>query len=944
MMDNRIYKFIAPLLLWAGLLTSACKDIAEEEHLDNSPRAGYLTLKLGIAGSVDTRGSVESDGEDTADTYVLNENKLSTLDLFFYAEDASRDDAALMHSHTARLDGNKVDIPIGGDFAERIKAGQTTFKIYAVVNWHDIDLSEVANPGHPSFNELKAATTMAAAKNEAGDNPRAFRADVAPNDFVMTNLHLFNLGTEDKTPYVTFETTDGKPLASTTISLRRVAAKIRLALDVRDEITDGDVTWKADKEEIRLFISNGVRKARLDGNASETELTYAEDHAASDYYNIQTSGSTQTDDYAFSRKLTVHTKDILGETPAENATEKYTLYNTVPYYTYPNTSNEALLEPHQTMLTFVVPWSGPDGTKKPTYYTVPVKNGDIVSNAYYCLRAHVGMMGSSTPERPLQLEVQSEIAEWGSALDTDADIRELRILQFNKTEFTMNNVRTIAFSYTTTHPCIIESVEVTYYKQTETGRVNGTYQHGNEQPVTATYKYSDRNQSATAISDNTTARTFTCTLDNETNTITFDHEFNKSGEYSRYDVVITIRHSDVNSGSEFSEKIYLHTYPAIYVTSENIDDYSNGRISSGAFRDNDGWIMVNGYGYSDKNNTGYLGRVTSHAGGNDDTHSITTFTVTQLNDEDKQQWGWIIDDPRTYYVHNLADDEYYTETIDRNSYERYISDDTKNHFDTWTNYSNRGGPYDGTQTSGATSSSNRWQNANYDVRTIWEWYTGEDWTIDYTDENGDMATWNVKEDKKRTLRYYYPASSDKERELVIAPKFSIVSIHAYDAQSNDDGLMLASRRCAAYQQLGYPAGRWRLPTRGEILFVKKMQKSSKILDIFGGSRNWCATGVVDSDGEIVTNGNRNNGYTRCVYDNWYWERYDNNGNTLVRIPEGTTTVDAARGNNGPTTTATVNNWTIFTWGDRPKENVLTRSASGRSPEVERFLEDWQGIH
>ena len=942
-MDNRIYKFIAPLLLCAGLLTSACKDIAEEEHLDNSPRAGYLTLKLGIVGSVDTRGSAESDGEDTADTYVLlNENKLSTLDLFFYAENASRDDAALMHSHTARLDGNKVDIPIGGDFAELIKAGQTTFKIYAVVNWHDIDLSEVANPGHPSFNELKAATTMAAAKNETGDNPRAFRADVAPNDFVMTNLHLF----EDKTPYVTFETTDGKPLASTAISLRRVAAKIRLALDVRDEITDGDVTWKADKEEIRLFISNGVRKARLDGNASETELTYAEDHAASDYYNIQTSGSTQTDDYAFSRRLTVHTTDILGETPAENATEKYTLYNTVPYYTYPNTSNEALLEPHQTMLTFVVPWRGSDDTYKPTYYTVPVKNGDIVSNAYYCLRAHVGMMGSSTPERPLQLEVQSEIAEWGSALDTDADIRELRILQCNKTEYTLNNTRFMSLSYTTTHTCALESVEVTYYKQTETGRVDGTFQYGNEQPVTATYKYSDRNQSATEISDNTIARTFTCTLYNETNTITFDHDFNKSGEYSRYDVVITFRHSDVGADSEFTEKIYLHTYPAIYVTSENIDVIpgANGK-SHGAFRDNDGWILINGYGYQYKRNTGNLGRVTSHAGDTGDTHNITTFTVTQLNDAEKDEYGWIIDDPRTYYVHNLADDEYYTETISGNSYQRYISDDTYNHFDTWTDYGGYGGPYDGTKASGGTdSNSNRWQNAEYDVRTIWEWYTGEDWFINYTDENGNAAVWSAKNDKKRKLRYYYPASSDKERELVIAPKFSIVSIHAYDAESNDDGLMLASRRCAAYQQLGYPAGRWRLPTRGEILFVKELQRDGKILDVFGGSRNWCATGVVDTDGEIITGPNRNNGYTRCVYDNWYWERYDSNGNSLVKIPEGTTTVDASRGDSGPTTTATVNNWTIFTWGDRPKENVLTRSASGRSTEVERFLEEWQGIH
>ena len=96
----------------------------------------------------------------------------------------------------------------------------------------------------------------------------------------------------------------------------------------------------------------------------------------------------------------------------------------------------------------------------------------------------------------------------------------------------------------------------------------------------------------------------------------------------------------------------------------------------------------------------------------------------------------------------------------------------------------------------------------------------------------------------------------------------------------------ARRRCASYQENGYPAGRWRLPTMAEIEFLIKLSSNGKIRTLFGatttnaywaggnearfsdqfrdlsGSSNSTSTNYVTVGGYSV--------FTRCVYDTWYW--------------------------------------------------------------------------
>ena len=124
----------------------------------------------------------------------------------------------------------------------------------------------------------------------------------------------------------------------------------------------------------------------------------------------------------------------------------------------------------------------------------------------------------------------------------------------------------------------------------------------------------------------------------------------------------------------------------------------------------------------------------------------------------------------------------------------------------------------------------------------------------------------------RKLQNYYPTLTDEATRSIIAPKFRIASSYGV---TNAISYTNAQYRCASYQEDGYPAGRWRLPTLSEVAFIAKLSADNVIPTLFSnGSEYWCAGGTVepDTDGSVTpsysTGGST---YVRCVYDEWYWE-------------------------------------------------------------------------
>lgn len=142
------------------------------------------------------------------------------------------------------------------------------------------------------------------------------------------------------------------------------------------------------------------------------------------------------------------------------------------------------------------------------------------------------------------------------------------------------------------------------------------------------------------------------------------------------------------------------------------------------------------------------------------------------------------------------------------------------------------------------------------------------------------ATWSAScpslSGGTRRLSYYHPAESSERTKDMIAPQFRVAS--SYGA-CNAHKYTNMQRRCAAYQEDGYPAGRWRLPTAAEIFYITSLSAQGTIPELFTIGRNdtdgyWCANGWVGGDANGVPTLHEDvytgNNYVRCVYDEWFW--------------------------------------------------------------------------
>ncbi|MBQ6310296.1 MAG: hypothetical protein IJK74_01950 [Bacteroidales bacterium] len=136
------------------------------------------------------------------------------------------------------------------------------------------------------------------------------------------------------------------------------------------------------------------------------------------------------------------------------------------------------------------------------------------------------------------------------------------------------------------------------------------------------------------------------------------------------------------------------------------------------------------------------------------------------------------------------------------------------------------------------------------------------------------------------LDNYKPAADDTQD--IIAPVFRIASSYGKTQNMTYEG---AQKRCAAYQENGYPAGRWRLPTQAEIEYLMTLSNANKIPTLFdpeptagywAGGRLFMirtnagllqfvnATGITPNNKSYTIGGTTYNVWARCVYDEWYW--------------------------------------------------------------------------
>lgn len=242
----------------------------------------------------------------------------------------------------------------------------------------------------------------------------------------------------------------------------------------------------------------------------------------------------------------------------------------------------------------------------------------------------------------------------------------------------------------------------------------------------------------------------------------------------------------------------------------------------------------------------------------------------------------------TFDVQHVGDDKY-SETVKITQYPM-ISIVTDPNTD-YSNDSNTNGNKGYVYINNAQSTSSGWnrvyglttesnnQNPNRYIITVNSLTeeAGEDYIIGDPRSKTVSNPSSINKDKNsRSLTYYYPTSSADMTKEMIAPAFMVASSYGVcTTMSSSD----AQKRCATYQEDGYPAGRWRVPTEAEVKYIMQLSGWGIIPVLFTADNNyWSAHSAVkvsSSTHEFSTT-TATSAYVRCVYDTWYWgdERVD----------------------------------------------------------------------
>ena len=166
-------------------------------------------------------------------------------------------------------------------------------------------------------------------------------------------------------------------------------------------------------------------------------------------------------------------------------------------------------------------------------------------------------------------------------------------------------------------------------------------------------------------------------------------------------------------------------------------------------------------------------------------------------------------------------------------------------------------------------------------------------------------------------------SQNDDDQNIIAPRL-LVSSHMNITSgvkwNNTDGSGVV-QRCAMYQENGYPAGRWRLPTEAEVAFMMRLQADGTLPGLFASNCNyWLANGQmihIGTDGNIYPYVSNRSGtvYIRMVYDLWYWGEDPTEGVEKIRTPAMMTDWEKAMSEDGVTP-----NWKAH-WADYYHPNM-----------------------
>ena len=644
--------------------------------------------------------------------------------------------------------------------------------------------------------------------------------------------------------------------ASGEIPLVRAASKITLAVTVPTEIVAAD-------GKVMVPIFEAINK----GGQLEGTLKTAFHYGVKKSYLYDT--------YTEENEFFSSPEKVVLEEDGQTADGKHIYRCEVPFYTYARTWSKGA--PDAAYLTIDLMWVEKDKVNDATgyknyYYQVLVNSSGrcFQPNYWYDLTVNVGVLGSVVELEPKEIkDISYYVLDWTTEPESDTgdryedvEITDYAYLVVPETKIVLNNTSTGEIRYNASHGIgIMMNTEEKYIEllDDKATTLSAYYVYcGPELDKNGNVVMENNKPKTIPPEEKSLSITTSNFKDNGKGIITYNYTI-PSSVYSPVYSYITIW-LDLNGNKqldtdeqEFTEDVEIVQYPPIYVTPDQTVQYSIFVNKESRYTKGTGTNRTDGVRFKHSNGNYYgLGVVPGTNSTTGATAFMYTITVSSLKSTDTFNYNAV--------THSSSDRDNPPVPY------RYIIGDPRSRI-----------------------SDTRLNDDNHN--------TNENW-----------ASAPSVDGSERKLQYYYPTSSAPGAFQVIAPKFRVVSFHGNGHQyHNYEGAIM---RCASYQEDGYPAGRWRLPTFAEIQFIVKLQEANVICPIFFGSSQYftpttqvtynASGSSYSASGSSFTSSpstEGGSGSVRCVYDEWYWgSEQDAIENTVANKQEGQEYV--------------------FTWGDK----------------------------
>lgn len=850
---KRFIPFVAVLLMMAA---PAC----QREFVPEGSAADEDIYSLRfICDDIQTK-SVESEG-------LPEERAINSIDVYFYRDGATSSDA-VFHTRLNLQDTYtryNAHIDFLASEVSNLFLSSATCEVFAIANVEASllpgnETDDLTGSSMPELMAIKVQSTFGSAEG----------ADHIPSSFVMTGYNTITLTSRAKST-----------VATGVVPLYRLAAKLELLVHVQDTV-HLRTTWKDEFNNVYVaeevwrpmtertgttaqvegYLENGFKETSLgikqDRNNHMVEITtstpmtnewlnkffkYSKNKMPYDKNTTVTIQEPKRWTYSDFEAGLCAKADVGLEVSGQTVNTVY-MYSD-PSYTYPMSWSRGVEK--EPFFKLCLPWAregyllvyrnglenAPEQisyntAQKQYYYKVIFPVHSLEPNNFYRLKMNVAILGSETEDAQVVLEPTYAVAGWQNKTEIleEAEVGNARFLSVPQSAYILYNEQTLSIPYVTSDDCEIVDISwiKPYYGSSRIGQ-NGV-SDGTAYGYTKITSGTVTLNSAGASTDEKWE--FKLSSDKK---IAFKHTLNNAQsttmDVSPYIITFTIRHKDEPS---YLKTISITQYPAIYMVQVDggsvfVDGYF-ARVYQATLP---GARQITG-------STDYYTSTAYVANGSTNTFNVTAggnITVPYLNLY-RSIDGFDLDDITQITVTAFSSDAN-TFRDHTGNYVEYIIGDPR-------------------QPSGWSDSDLIPYLTSITTTTTGGWIS----TTTYTNN-----TTNWGDDKAAAIQI------GTDQSALIAP--SLLFSSAWSIKSGNVSFDVAKKRCATYQEAGYPAGRWRLPTEAEINFVHSLQTNNVIPTLFASGANyWASSGYVyNGTSYSRPNGSLDSG-VRCVYDVWYW--------------------------------------------------------------------------